>query len=173
MSLRSSVFPAALALAGCLPTESEPPPALEQVTFATPETGGVCEVERLSYHVSGEVVREGVHDKSRTAAETLVVSVSESSSVIDCTEDLVRVATPGAELARAAFAADGEQFALDVAAMVIGGHRPSIRVAALLDLNENGRCDPGEPSGTVEVDDADELDQLVIAIAGDDCAAYQ
>ena len=167
------MFPAALALAGCLPTESEPPPELEQVTFATPETGGVCEVERVSYHVRGEVVREGAREKSARVAGTLLVAVSESSSVIDCTQDLMRVATPGAELAHAAFGADTDEFALDVAAMVIGGHRPSIRVGALLDLNENGTCDPGEPNGAVEVDDVETLGTLAIALSDDDCVGYQ
>jgi hypothetical protein len=53
--------------------------------------------------------------------------------------------------------------------MVIGGHRPSIRVMALLDENENGACDDGEPTGVVEVDDLDELGTLAIALSRDGC----
>lgn len=140
------------------------------MTYATPETGGACDVEHVTYVVRGEIQRDEPRAKSISASGTLLVSVGESSSVVDCTPDLMQVATPGAELANAAFSARGDHFSLDVPAMVIGGHRPSIRVVALLDENENGACDDGEPTGVVEVDDVDELGALAIALSRDGCS---
>lgn len=140
------------------------------MSYARPETGGACDVERFTYVVRGEIQRDEPREKSISVSGTLLVSVSESSSVVDCTPDLMQVATPGAELAHAAFSARSDQFALDVPTMVIGGHRPSIRVAALLDENENGTCDDGEPTGSIEVDDIDELGALAIALSRDGCS---
>lgn len=168
MSLRNSVVPAALALAGCLPTESEPPPELGTVTYSTPEIGEACEVEQVVHHVRGEVLPAGAVDKTAVAQGALVLTVSETSSVVSCTDDLVTLATPGAELASASFSASSTSFAFDVPSRVVGGQRPTFRIAALLDENDNGVCDDGELAGDVVVDDAG-LGALAIALSRDHC----
>ncbi len=165
MALRNSVFPAALALAGCLPTESEAPPALEQTTYATPMQGGECEVDHVDYAIRGRVSRSGVFTKAAVAS-TLVMTVAESQSVVDCGADIVRISTPGAELTKQVVA--GESFALDVPNVIIGGQRPSIWVGAVLDANDNGECDPGELSGSLEVSDT-ELGDLAIELSDEGC----
>lgn len=171
MALRNSVIPAAFAFAGCLASESEPPPSVEQVVYQTPVEGGACEVEEIVHRVRGAVFSEDIEsgDKSALREERLLlVTVAESSSVVDCGEDIVRIARPGAELVTAAFDPGSESFALDVPADVIGGHRPSIWVRALLDENGNGRCDDGEPVAAVEVDEG-ELGDLALALSRDGC----
>jgi hypothetical protein len=167
------VFPAALALAGCLPTESEPPPPVEQVTYSTPEIGGDCGFERVVHHVSGEVLREGPLDKTAVAQGSLVVTVSESQSVVSCSEDLVTLATPGADLATASFDVHSSLFALDVPAVVVAGQHPSIRVRALLDINDNGQCDDGELVGDVTLEDT-ALGDLSITLSREaGCPVYE
>jgi len=166
VTLRNSVFPAAIALAGCFSTESEPPPQLEQVTYHTPVEGGACEVEDVVYRLHGELY-QGTVEKSARRPSTLVVTVAESSSVVDCREDIVRIATPGAELSTTVFTA-ADNFDLDVPAVVIGGQRPSIWVRALMDTNANGSCDDGELVGAVELT-ADELGDFSIELSDDGC----
>ena len=168
MTLRNSVVPAALALAGCFPTESEPPPALEQVTYHTPIEGGECEVEDVVHHLHGEIVQDGVYEKSALRRTTLIVSVGESTSVVDCDSDLMKVAMPGAELLSAAVTASLDGFDIDVPAVVIGGHRPSIWVHALLDENDNGECDEGEAVGTAELEES-ELGDFAIELSREGC----
>lgn len=168
MTLRKSVVPAALALAGCLSAESEQPAPLEQLTYQTPMLGGACEVEEVTYEVYADVLRPGGVLKSAATPGSLLVSVSESTSVIDCGEDVMRIATPGAELVREALASTSESAALTVPAAVIGGHRPSLRVAALLDLNDNGRCDQGELTASVDAD-GDELGALLLELTDEGC----
>jgi hypothetical protein len=168
VTLRKSVVPAALALAGCLPTGSEPPGELEQLTYSTPVLGGSCDVEQANYEIYAEVLRPGGQLKSSSSTGALVFTVSESSSVVDCNEDIVRIAMPGAELTREAVAAHQESLKLDVPATVIGGHRPSIRVAALLDVNDNGECDLGELTASVEAEPS-ELGKVLLALADEGC----
>lgn len=172
MSFCKSVVPAALALAGCLPTDSETPPPLEQMTYQTPVLGGACDVEDVSYHVYAEIMREGPRPKSTTSSGSLLVTVSEGTSVVGCGEDLVRVAVPGAELDAQAFSASSERVELEVPSAIIGGHRPSIRVAALLDANDNGECDEGELSASTDADAA-ELEQLALVLVDEGCPARQ
>lgn len=128
--------------------------------------GGECEVEHVDYQIRGSVTRSGIFTKAVASPGTMLVTVAESQSVIDCRADIVRVATPGAELVTQAV--QGESFALDVSNVVIGGQRPSIWVGAVLDTNDNGECDPGELSGSVEVSD-DELGDLAIELADEGC----
>lgn len=169
MTLRKSVVPAALALAGCLPTGSEPPPEeLEQLTYSTPVTGGSCDVEEVNYAIYAQVLRPGGQLKSSASTGALVFTVSESSSVVDCDEDIVRIAMPGAELAREAIAAHQDSLTLDVPSAVIGGHRPSIRVAALLDANDNGECDDGELTASVEAEPS-EIGKVLLELADEGC----
>jgi hypothetical protein len=170
VSLRNSVFPAALALAGCLPTGSEPPPPLQQLTYQTAKQGGECKVEDVTYHLRGELVRAdgSIGDKSSARTGSLLVSVAESSSVVECSEDIVRVASPGAELHTAAYDVDSHSFSLDLPSVIIGGQRPSIWVQALLDANDNGRCDEGEFVGAVELED-DELGDIAIELGNEGC----
>lgn len=151
--MRKSVVPAAFAFAGCFSSESEPPPAFEELTYQTAMEGGSCEVEHITYHVRGAVVEDG--EKSAARPSTLRVTVAEASSVVDCGDDLMKIATPGAELASMAFDATSASFALEVPGVVIGGHHPSIWVEALLDENDNGECDDGELVGAVELDAVD------------------
>lgn len=172
MSFCRSVVPAALALAGCLPTDSETPPPLEQLTYETPVLGGACDVEDVTYRVYAEILREGPRPKSTSSTGSLLVSVSEGTSVVACGEDLVRVAVPGAELDAQAFAASSERVALEVPSAIIGGHRPSIRVAALLDTNDNGECDEGELSASLDAD-ASELEELALVLADEGCPERQ
>lgn len=172
MSFRKSVVPAALALAGCLPTESETPPPLEQLTYQTPVLGGSCDVEDVNYRVYAEIMRAGPGQKSANSSGSLLVTVSEGTSVVDCGEDLVRVAMPGAELDQQAFAPSSDHVALEVPAAIIGGHRPSIRVAALLDTNDNGECDDGELSASVDAD-ASEVEDIALLLADEGCPARQ
>ncbi|MET0343660.1 MAG: hypothetical protein ABW252_21790 [Polyangiales bacterium] len=172
MSLRNSVVPAALAIAGCLPTESEPPPDYEQITYTTPEIGEACDVENVVHHVRGEVVQEGSIAKTAVAHGALLVTVSETASIVSCTEDLVTMAMPGAELATASFDARSALFALDVPARLVAGQHPTLRVSALLDANDNGVCDDGELVGEVIVDDGG-LGDLAIALSDAGCALQQ
>jgi hypothetical protein len=171
VTLRKSVVPAAFALAGCLAGESEPPPSLESLTYQTPEEGGACEVERVRYQLHGTITAHPTHDKSRTSIAPLLVSFSETTSVVHCDEDLMRVATPGAELDSKAFApdfaADTQEFTFEVPGAVIGGHRPSFYVRALVDENDNGRCDDGELVGFAELTDA-ELGNIAIELSGEE-----
>jgi hypothetical protein len=160
------VFPAALALAGCLPTESEAPPALEQSSYEQQMQGGECEVEHVEYQIRGSVKRSGVFTKAAVQASTLLVTVGESQSVVDCRADIVRIASPGAELT--AKAVQGESFSFDVPNVIIGGQRPSIWVGAVLDANDNGECDLGELSGSLEVSDT-ELGALAIELSDEGC----
>jgi hypothetical protein len=170
VSLRNSVFPAALALAGCLPTESEPPPPLQQLTYQTAKQGGECKVQDVTYHLRGDLVRADGSPRDKSSARTgaLLVSVAEGSSVVECSEDIVRVASPGAELHTAAYDFDADSFSLDLPSVIIGGQRPSIWVQALLDANDNGRCDEGELVGAVELDD-DELGDIAIEHSHEGC----
>jgi hypothetical protein len=165
VTLRNSVVPAAFALAGCLSSESEAPAAFEQATYETPMQGGDCEVEHVDYHIHATLTHSGVFAKS-AGAGTLLVTVAESQSVVDCRADIVRIATPGAELAT--HATRGDSFSLEVPNVIIGGQRPSIWVGAVLDTNDNGECDPGELSGSVEVEDT-ELGDLAIALSDEAC----
>lgn len=155
-----------------MPTESERPPELEQLTYNTPALGGACDVEDIEYTVYADITRPGSQLKSANATGALLVTVAESSSVIDCGEDVVRIATPGAELTSESFAIESDHVALHVPAVLIGGHRPSIRVAALLDLNNNGRCDDGELTASFE-GDADELDALTLELGDERCPERQ
>jgi hypothetical protein len=177
VSLRNSVVPAALALAGCLPSGSQPPPSLQQLTYQTAKQGGACKVESVTYHLRGELVRAdssidkssaSLNDNSRVRSGALLVSVAEGSSVVECSEDIVRIASPGAELHTAAFGADADSFALDLPSAIIGGQRPSIWVQALIDANDNGRCDEGELVGALELEDS-ELGDIAIALSNDGC----
>lgn len=170
MALRNSVVPAALAFAGCLPSESEPPPEFEQLTYETPMLGGDCETEDVTYHVYAQVTREGSLSKSATSVGSLLVAVAESSSVIDCGEDLVKIAVPGAELTEESFAGASERFTIEVPAVLIGGHRPSIRVSALLDANDNGACDRGELTASFEAK-ADGLGDVALDLSDEGCPA--
>jgi hypothetical protein len=177
VSLRNSVVPAALALAGCLPSESEPPPPLQQLTYQTAKQGGACKVEEVTYHLRGELVRVdssldksgvSIGTRSRVRSGGLLVSVGEGTSVVECSEDIVRIASPGAELLTAAYSADAETFALDLPSMIIGGQRPSIWVQALIDANDNGHCDDGELVGALDLDES-ELGEIAIELSNDGC----
>jgi hypothetical protein len=127
--------------------------------------GGECEVEHVDYHIYATVTRSGVFAKSASVG-TLLVTVAESQSVVDCRADIVRIATPGAELTTKAVR--GDSFSLEVPNVIIGGQRPSIWVGAVLDTNDNGECDPGELSGSLEVQDT-ELGDLAIALSDEAC----
>jgi hypothetical protein len=130
--------------------------------------GGECEVDHVEYAIRGSVRRSGVFAKAvaQPSSSTLLVTVAETQSVVDCRSDIVRIATPGAEIATKAVS--GESFALDVPNVIIGGQRPSIWVGAVLDTNENGECDPGELSGSREVEDT-ELGDLAIELSDEGC----
>ena len=172
VTLRSSVFPAALALVGCLPTESELPPPVETVTYSTPEIGGDCDVERLVHHVAGDLLNEGAVEKTALVKGALLLTVSETQSIVSCTEDLVTMTTPGVDLATASFDLYSSSFALDVPAVVVAGQHPAIRVRALRDLNDNGLCDDGEPVGDVTLEDT-ALGAIAITLSSDDgCPVY-
>ena len=173
VTLRSSVFPAALALVGCLPTESELPPPVETVTYSTPEIGGDCALEHFVHHLAGQVVRQDSADKSAVAQGSLLVTVSESQSIVSCTEDLVTMSTPGAELATASFDLYRTSFALDVPTVVVAGQHPAIRVRALLDVNDNGLCDEGELVGDVTREDTALGDLTIVVSAERGCPAYE
>jgi hypothetical protein len=149
-----------------LPTESEAPPSLEQTSYEQQMQGGECEVEHVDYQIYGRVKRSGIFAKAAAGASTLLVTVAESQSVVDCRADIVRIATPGAELTTKAV--QGESFSLEVPSVIIGGQRPSIWVGAVLDTNENGECDPGELSGSLEVSDT-ELGDLAIELSDEGC----
>jgi len=179
VSLRNSVVPAALALAGCLPSESEPPPPLQQLTYQTAKQGGACKVEQVTYHLRGELVRSDssiekssvrISDKGSVRSGALLVSVAESASVVECSEDVVRMASPGAELHTAAYGVDADSFTLDLPSVIIGGQRPSIWVQALIDANDNGHCDDGELVGAVQLEDS-ELGELAIELSDQGCPA--
>lgn len=128
--------------------------------------GGECEVEHVDYQIRGRVKRSGVFAKALVDQSNLLVTVAESQSVVDCRADIVRIATPGAELTTKAL--HGESFSLSVPNVIIGGQRPSIWVGAVLDTNDNGECDPGELSGSLEVSDT-ELGELAIALSDEGC----
>lgn len=172
MTLRRSVVPAALALAGCLPTESEPPPALQQETYQTEKQGGECKVEHVTYEIRGSVYPvaddEQVSNKSNSVVGSLLVAVGEATSVVSCSADSVRVASPGAELMTQAFAMHGESFALSVPGVIIGGQRSDLWVRALLDENDNGECDRGELSGSLNLA-ASELGDIAIELSDEGC----
>jgi len=172
VTFRKSVVPAALAFAGCLPTESELPPPLEQLTYQTPTLSEDCDIEQVNYHLYAQIVRQGSAQKSATSSGALLVTLSESTTVVACDEDLVRVATPGAELAAHSFASNSERVTVDVPGMLIGGHRPSIRVEALLDTNDNGECDDGELFAAVDADPRD-LATLTLDLTADSCIRRQ
>lgn len=129
--------------------------------------GGECEVENVSYHVHGVLTRSGVFEKRAARPSTVVVTIAESQSVVECRSDIVRIATPGAELTSQALEGLGE-FTLDVPNVIIGGQRPSIWVGAVLDENENGECDLGELSGSLQVSD-NELGDLAIELSDEGC----
>jgi hypothetical protein len=139
-----------------------------QTTYETAMQGGECEVEHVSYHVHGVVTRSGVFEKSAARASAMLVTVAESQSVVDCRSDIVRIATPGAELVTQALASFSDSFTLDVPNVIIGGQRPSIWVGAVLDTNDNGECDPGELSGSLQVTDS-ELGDLAIELSDEGC----
>ena len=172
MSLRNSVVPAALAFAGCLPSESQPPPALEQTTYQTQEEGGDCQVQHVSYQVQGDLYRardsELTINKSSVRPGSLLVTVGEDTSVVSCTGDSVRVASPGAELASHALPIDATKFSFAVPGVVIGGQQSMLWVHALLDANDNGECDPGELSGSADLA-VSELGNIAIELSDEGC----
>ncbi|MDB4976113.1 MAG: hypothetical protein JWN48_4454 [Myxococcaceae bacterium] len=174
VTLRNSVVPAALALAGCLPSESEPPPAVSQTTYQTELQGGECKVEQVVYEIHGSVypVPSDAHalNKSSSPAGSLLVTVGESTSVVSCGVDSVRVASPGAELTNHAFSSDASEFSLTVPGVIIGGQRPELWIQALLDSNDNGECDEGELSGSVNLA-ASELGDMAIELSDEGCPA--
>lgn len=142
---------------------------MESVVYSTPMVGGVCNVEHVVHHLHGELHIDEPSAKSASAGASsapLIVSVSESASVVHCDEDLMRVAVPGAELESVVMPHAPSTFSLDVPATLIGGHRPSIRVQALIDENDNGECDEGEPFAVAELTDA-ELGDLALELARD------
>ena len=141
---------------------------IEQMTYQTPVTGGACEVEDVTYEVYAEIMRPGGVAKSAAGSGGLLVSIAESSSVIDCGEDVMRIATPGAELVREGFASGSESVTMRVPASIIGGHRPSLRVAALLDANDNGSCDQGELTASIDAHAA-ELGELLLELTDEGC----
>jgi hypothetical protein len=155
-----------------LPTESEAPSELEQLTYETPARGDACEVEDVNYQVYADILRSRSSAKSATQRGALLVTVSESTSVVDCGEDLVRIASPGAELTRASYPSSSDSFAFDMASAIIGGHRPSLHVAALLDENDNGLCDDGELTASIEAD-GEQLDHLQLALTDEGCPRRQ
>lgn len=138
------------------------------MTYQTENQGGACQVQDVTYHVHGSVTSDATRDKSSVSVRggTLLVTVAESSSVVSCGEDIVRVASPGAELETAAFEAGTESFTFDLPGTIIGGQRPSLWVQALVDSNENGQCDEGELVGSVELDDGD-LGNIALALSDD------
>jgi hypothetical protein len=172
VTLRRSVVPAALALAGCLPTESEPPPSLQQTTYQTELQGGECKVEHVTYEIRGSVYPvvddEVVTNKSSSVSGSLLVAVGEATSVVSCSADSVRVASPGAELVTQAFAIDSDSFALSVPSVIIGGQRSELWVRALLDENDNGQCDDGELSGSLSLA-ASELGDIALELSDEGC----
>ena len=174
MSLRNSVVPAALAFAGCLPSESEPPPALEQTTYQTHGDGGDCQVQHVSYQVHGDLYRAGDSElainKSSTRPGSLLVTVAEDSTVLSCTGDSVRVASPGAELATHSLPTDATSFSFAVPGVIIGGQQSMLWVHALLDANDNGECDPGELSGSADLA-ANDLGNIAIELSDEGCAS--
>ncbi|MDB4985611.1 MAG: hypothetical protein JWN04_789 [Myxococcaceae bacterium] len=164
-------------LAGCLPSESEPPPALAQTVYQTEMQGGDCNVEHVTYEIHGSVhpasINAGPINKSSSKrAGSLMVTVAENSSVVSCTTDRVQVASPGADLKTQAFAADADSFALSVPGVIIGGQRTDLWVQALLDANDNGECDDGELSGSVNLA-ASELGDLAIELNDEGCSARE
>jgi hypothetical protein len=172
VSLRNSVVPAALAFAGCLPSESQPPPALEQVTYQTQQEGGDCQVQHVSYQVQGDLYRAGDSEltinKSSTRPGSLLVTVAEDSTVVSCSGDSVRVASPGAELATHSLPVDATTFSFTLPGVIIGGQQSMLWVHALLDANDNGDCDPGELSGSADVA-AHELGNIAIELSDQGC----
>jgi hypothetical protein len=145
--------------------------------YQTAKQGGACKVEQVTYHLRGALVRAdsglvnssvSIGTKSRVRSGGLLVSVGEGSSVVECSEDIVRIASPGAELHTAAYSADAETFALDLPSMIIGGQRPSIWVQALIDANDNGHCDDGELVGALDLDES-ELGEIAIELSTDGC----
>jgi hypothetical protein len=109
-----------------------------------------------------------ISDKSSARTGALLVSVAEGSSVVECSEDIVRVASPGAELHTAAYDVGSESFSLDLPSVIIGGQRPSIWVQALIDANDNGHCDEGELVGAVDLEDT-ELGDIAIELSNEGC----
>lgn len=172
VSLRNSVVPAALALAGCLPSESEPPPALEQTTYQTQAEGGECQVQHVTYQLQGDLYRvrdsELTINKSSVRPGSMLVTVAEDSTVVSCLGDSVRVASPGAELATHALPIDATTFSLSVPGVVIGGQQSMLWVHALLDANDNGDCDPGELSGSADLS-ISELGNIAIELSDQGC----
>jgi hypothetical protein len=139
------------------------------MAYQTFEEGGACDVENVTYHLRGNLIRPESMDKSNLQQPgALLVTVAESTSVVQCSEDLVRVASPGAELSTTAYESDATSFTLDLAAVIIGGQRPSIWVQALVDANDNGSCDDGELVGAVELE-ADALEHLAIELRDEGC----
>lgn len=134
--------------------------------------GEDCDVEDVNYHVYAQILQHRAGQKSLDGSGALRVTVSESTSVVACGADVVRVAMPGAELTSESFASNSEHFMLDVPGLVIGGHRPSIRVEALLDRNDNGECDDGELFAAVDADPED-LATLTLEFSDDGCPGRQ
>ena len=172
MTLRNSVVPAALALAGCLPSESSPPPALSTLTYQTEMQGGECKTENVTYEVRGSVHPTTAPPiaKSNQRNSSLIVTVGEAASVVSCTADSVQIASPGAELTSESFPADASVFSLSVPSVIIGGQRSDVWVEALLDENDNGTCDDGELTGSVNLP-ASELGDIAIELSDEGCPA--
>jgi hypothetical protein len=101
----------------------------------------------------------------------LRVRVFEGSSIVACSGDVATHATPGSTLFSKQLSARPEGVRIDLPQSFYPQLlEPDLYLEVLLDQNANGRCDDGEPSGTVSLPRSEELHEVDIELVSGPCS---
>jgi hypothetical protein len=117
-----------------------------------------CACEEATYSVNAQVSMDedsASASKASTEAQPRVLaSISESHSVVGCSEGLVREVSPGKDLvSNQPVFVDASGFTLRFSSSTYPMlDTPALHLHVLFDENANGRCDDGEPGAEVPLE---------------------
>ena len=120
--------------------------------------GDTCACEEATYSVNAVVsLDEGPGSVSKASAESqprVLASISESSSVVGCSEGLATQVSPGKHLvSNQPVFVDASGFTLRYTSNTYPMlDTPALSLHVLYDENANGRCDDGEPGAEVPLE---------------------
>jgi len=116
-----------------------------------------CACEEATYSVNAQVSLNEPASSSKASAEAqprVLASVSESHSVVGCSDGLAREVSPGKDLvSNQPVFVDASGFTLRFSSStypMLG--TPALHLHVLFDENANGRCDDGEPGAEVPLE---------------------
>lgn len=124
-------------------------PSLALIACACGERAATCATYDQTYRVRVALHVDPSGDATRPLPGHVLASVSEESSVLACKEGVISTSSPGRMLlSPRAVPLEGAGFTLRLSANTYAqAPVSSLRLQVLVDENENGRCDDGEPLG--------------------------